>query len=267
MPYFHENVSYKQILKETIPMKIFLLTSALILSFIAPSVAQQGVVTLPDGHTVLNISATENIEVDQDLLVASLRIQQEGTDAKSVQKSINNAMAKAVALVKKYPSLKIETGQYYVHPDYRYIPNKETGQNDQILDKWRGSQTLTIQSQVADDVLNVTGEIQDMGFLMNGLNYQLSAKKYEETRDGLMEKTVESLRDRAMRVAKALGKTSVDIVEINVDSNDFRPQPVYARAAKMEMMAMSADSAMPAPTAEAGETNVSMTINARAIIK
>ncbi len=245
-------------------MKHILLTTALSF-FIFTSAQAQDVVTLPDGHTALNISATENIEVEQDMLVASLRIQEESKDAKSVQKTINEAMANAVALVKKYPSLKVETGQYYVHPDYRYIKTPEEN-NKQILDKWRGSQTLTIKSEVAEDVLNITGQIQDMGFMMNGLNYQLSQKKHEETRDGLMEITVKKLRDRAMRVAKALGKTDVDIVEINVDSNNYNPRPVYARAAKMEMMAMSSD-AMPAPTAEAGETNVSMTISARAIIK
>ena len=232
-----------------------------------PLAAQaQNVVELPEGHTALNISATENVEVEQDILVASLRIQEEAKDAKEVQKRINQAMAKAVALVKNNNALKVETGQYYVRPDYRYI-RKDDGNNEQVLDKWRGSQTLTIKSEVAQDVLDVTGQIQDMGFMMNSLNYQLSPKKYEDTRDGLMEKTVAALRERAQRVAKALGKTQVDIVEINVDAHPMRPQPVYARGAKMEMMAMSADAAMPAPTAEAGETTVSMTINARAIIK
>jgi predicted secreted protein len=224
------------------------------------------VVQLPDGHTALNISATERIEVEQDLLVASLRIQEEAKDAKEVQKTINEAMAKALALTKKYPYLKIETGQYYVHPDYRYI-RKEGESNERILDKWRGSQTLTIKSKATDDVLTVTGKIQDMGFMMNGLNYQLSPEKHEDVRDGLMEDTVKKLKARAMRVAKALNKDNVDIVEINVDANHHSPRPVYARAKSMEMMAMSADSAMPTPTAEAGETSVSMTINARAIIK
>ena len=102
--------------------------------------------------------------------------------------------------------------------------------------------------------------------MMNGLNYTLSQKKHEQTRDGLMEVTVKKLRDRAMRVARALGKSDVDVVEINVDANNYNPRPVYARAMKMESMAQAVD-AMPAPTAEAGETNVSMTIRARAIIK
>ena len=243
------------------------LTTLLLSGFItfSPAMAQD-VVTLPEGQTALNISATETVEAEQDMLVASLRIQMEDKDAKTIQDTINKAMAKAVTEAKKYKGLKIETGQYYVHPDYRYEQNRETGENKQILDKWRGSQTLTIKSLNADDVLKVTGNIQDMGFVMNSLEYQLSPKKYEEIRDGLMETTIKSLNERAKRVATALGKANVDLVEINVDAQPMMPQPVYARGAKMEMMAMSAD-AMSAPVAEAGETSVSMTISARAIIK
>jgi len=247
-------------------MKKFLLTSALIFT-LTPTLQANDIIQLPDGQTALNISATERVDVEQDMLVASLRIQDEGKSAKDVQKTINEAMEKAVALVKKHSDLKVETGRYYVHPDYRYVRNKETSNNDRILDKWRGSQTVTIKSTNSEDILSVTGKIQDMDFMMNSLNYQLSPKKYDTIRDGLMEKTVSKLKARAMRVAKALGKGNVDIVEINIDSNPHTPRPVYARAAKMEMMSMSADTAMPTPTAQAGETSVSMTINARAIIK
>jgi len=137
-------------------MKHILLTTAFAL-FTITSANASDVVTLPDGHTALNISATETIQVDEDTLVASLRIQEEAKDAKSVQKTINEAMAKAVALVKKYPSLKIETGSYYVRPQYRYIKVKDEN-NKRVLDKWTGSQTLTIKSEVSEDVLNVTGD-------------------------------------------------------------------------------------------------------------
>ncbi len=232
------------------------------------AVAQQsnGVVELPEGQTALNISATERVEVDQDTLVASLRIQQELKDASEVQNVINTAMKKAVTLAKQYPTLKVETGQYYVSPDYRQVKNPQTSETTQEIEKWRGSQTLIIRSKNAEDTLKVAGEIQDMGFVMNNLGYELSADKYEETRDALMEETVAALRERAQRVAKALGKSSVDIVEINVDAQPLMPQPMYARAKGMEMMAMSAD-AMATPTAEAGTSDVSMTINARAILK
>lgn len=246
-------------------MKNFLLAVALAFCMTTPVWAQRAVVELPNGHTALNISATERIEVEQDLLVASLRIQEEAKDAKEVQKTINEAMKKAVDLLKKYPDLKIETGQYYVHPDYRYL--KRPNQSDQrVIDKWRGSQTVTIKSKKADAVLEVTGKLQEMGFLTNGLNYQLSPEKYDEVRDNLMESTIKALTERAQRVAKALGKSKVDLVEINVDASRNAPPVMYARSAKMEM-AMASDAAMPTPVAEAGESTVSMTISAQAIIK
>ena len=248
-------------------MQQILLVLALIIFFAMPASAQQtnNVIELPDGHTVLNISATERIEVDQDILVASLRIQQELKSAAEVQNTINLAMEKAVALAKKYPSLKIETGQYYVSPDYRHIKNAQTGERTQEIDKWRGSQTLSIKSSKGEDVLKVSGDIQDMGFVMNNLNYELSTEKYDETRDSLMEETVAALQARALRVAKALGKSTVDVVEINVDAQPLIPQPMYARAQAMPMADTS--ESVHAPTAEAGTSSVSMTINARVILK
>ena len=247
---------------------VILMCLTLVFCTVVPAMAQQssGVVELPEGHTALNISATERVEVDQDLLVASLRIQQELKSASEVQNTINLAMEKAVALAKKYPSLKIETGQYYVSPDYRQIKDPQTGERTQEIEKWRGSQTLIIKSKKSDDVLKVTGEIQDLGFIMNNLGYELSTEKYEETRDALMEETVKALQERAQRVAKALGKGTVDIVEINVDAQPMNPQPMYARAQMMEMSSVASDK-MQAPTAEAGTSDVSMTINARAILK
>ena len=249
-------------------MKKILLSAALIGSFAWPVMAQDNVVTLPNGHTALNISATARVEVEKDLLIGSLRIQHEAKSSKEVQDYINKAMKKAIDAIKNVPSLKVETGNYYVNPDYRYIKRDSEGNQKRILDKWRGSQTATIKSQASEDVLKLAGELQDMGFMMNGLNYQLSPEKYEKIRDGLMETTITKLNARAKRVGKALGKKNVDLVEINIDAHGgHQPRPVYARAAKMEMSMMSSDAAMPAPVAAAGETTVSMTINARAIIK
>lgn len=225
----------------------------------------QEVIALPDGQTVLNISATERVEVEQDTLVASLRIQVEDEEAFKVQKEINTAMKKAVDLAKQNEDLKVETGQYYVSPDYRQVKTSMTTSKREI-DKWRGSQTLIIKSKNSQDVLEIVGIIQDMGFVMNGLSYELSKNKYESARETLMEDTIKALQERAQRVAKSLGKSKVDIVEINVDSMPMNPRPVYTRtASKMEMMSMAADS-MPAPTAQPGTNDVSMTINARVIL-
>lgn len=248
-------------------MKKLVLGSAMALLMAMPAVAQDSVIQLPAGQTALNISATEKVDAEEDLLIASLRIQKDGETAREVQDYINKKMSNALDSLKKVNSLKIETGRYYVHPDYRYINHKNEKQ-ERVIDQWRGSQTITIKGLVAEDVLNMAGQLQDMDFMMNGLNYQLSPEKYDEIRDGLMEKTVAALMERAKRVGKALNKNTVDLVEINVDAqNNFNPRPMYARSGKMEMMAMSADAAMAAPVAQAGETTVSMSVSATAILK
>ena len=249
-------------------MKKLLLTTALIAAFAFPALAQDNnnMVMLPDGHTALNISATENVEVEQDLLVASLRIQKEAKNSKEIQDYINKSMKAALEKIKAVASVKVETGQYYVHPDYRYI-RKDNGENEQVLDKWRGSQTVTIKGKTAEDILNLAGELQDMDFMMNGLNYQLSPEKYEEIRDGLMEVTIKKLNERAKRVGKALGKENVDLVEINVDAMDNTPRPMMYARAEMSMASDSGMQKMAAPVAEAGESTVSMSISARAIIR
>lgn len=247
-------------------MKHIFLSFVLLSLLSMPAMAQESVVQLPDGHTALNISATERVEVDQDTLQASLRIQKEMESAVELQNWINTAMEKALELANQYPEIKVETGQYYVHPDYRRVKNQQTGETSQEISQWRGSQTVIFKSTEPENILKLTGEIQEMGFVMNSLGYHLSQDKYEETRDSLMEATITKLRERAERVAKALGKESVDIVEINVDSQPNMPRPVYARADMMEMSAMSIG-AKQAPSAEAGTSDVSMTISARAIIK
>lgn len=249
-------------------MKPFLLSLILSVFVVLPSCAQESLVALPDGHTALNISATERVEVDEDTLQASLRIQKEMESAVDLQNWINTAMKKAVDLVKQYPEIKLETGQYYVRPDYTRIRNQETGEMEDEISKWRATQTLTFKTNdetKTDDVLMLAGQIQDMGFVMNSLSYHLSREKREETRDNLMEATITKLRERAERIAKALGKTEVDFVEINVDSHSMTPRPMYARVQTMEM-SVASDS-IQTPSAEAGTSDVSMTISARAIIK
>lgn len=246
-------------------MKQFFLATVMTMAFAIPAVAQDNMVMLPDGQTALNISATETVEVEQDLLVASLRIQHEAKSAREVQDHINKAMAAALQKAKAVTSVKVETGQYYVHPDYRFV-KKPDGENEQVLDQWRGAQTITMKGKEAADILTLAGALQDMGFMMNGLDYQLSPEKYEEVRDGLMEVTIKKLNERALRVGKALGKNKVDLVEINVDAMQNTPRPMYARA-EMAMASDMAVAKMAAPVAESGETSVSMSISARAIIK
>lgn len=221
------------------------------------------------GETILHISATERVQVPQDLLTASLRIEKDNPDAKAVQAEINTIMAKAVAAAKAVTTVKVSTGHYYV---YQYNPNpqppvpqKDEKGTPKPEERWRGSQSLQLQSTSADDLLKLAGTLQGSGLVMENLSYSLSPEKAEEAKDSLMEAALTKVKAKAERAAKAMNKSRTDLVEINIDSSDsFMPQPVMMRAMAMDAGGMEKASA---PTASPGETEITLTVAAKAVLK
>ncbi|MBU0799814.1 MAG: SIMPL domain-containing protein [Alphaproteobacteria bacterium] len=244
--------------------------AALTLALPVAAYAQDGgksILDLPAGQTVINLSTSERVEVDQDLLVAVLRIEAENKDPRALQNEINTLMKKAVDAAKATPDVKVTTQQYYVYPHDpappQPLPGKTEVQKEERI--WRGNQSLEVKSTKADDLLALVGKMQDMGLVMNGLAYTLSPDKAESTRDGLMEAALEKLTAKATRAAKALGKTEANLLEVNVDAGGYYPQPMMMNAmadmggARMEKMA--------APVAAPGQTEITMTVSARALLK
>ena len=208
--------------------------------------------------TVLNISATEFIEVPEDLLVANLHYEFEAISAKELQNQINATMTKALEKAKMLKDVKVATQQYSVYK-YEYVANK----NDERKTKWRGSQGVIISGKT-DDILKLTGELQEIGLAVDGLSYTISNDKREEVRDSLMELAVEKLMKKSKRVAKALGKDVIKVLSINVDADTSRPYPVIQYA--MRIGAVAKDE-MNSPVAEPGQSQISMTVSAAILIK
>lgn len=216
---------------------------------------------LNNDESLLHISATEQREVDQDLLIANLRVEFEDKSNKSVQNDINTAMAKALDMAKNYKDVKAITRSYNIH---QY--DRNAGRKDRARDMvWKGQQSVQLKSKNAEELLELAGKIQEAGFLMNGLNYTLSPEVAAQVQDEMLEAALEKLSARAERAAKALGKKNAELKEINTNGNYIPRQPVYARG--MEMMAMSADTKMAAPVASPGETTITMNVSAKALLK
>lgn len=242
------------------PLLLSTLAIATFLPFssIAKADSQDPILTLPDGQVILNISATVSEEVEQDLLVATLRYSAENTDATKLQNEINEAMKKALDRAKKEDKeiVKVNTGSYNVY--------ERTDQRTKEK-KWYGQQTLTFKSKDSEKILKLAGDIQEMGLKMVGLNYTLDPKTAVKIQDDLMEVAIKELSSRANRVAKALGKSSAEIRELNTQSNNYVQSSRNFAHAEMAMDMVS--SKMAAPVAEAGESTISLTVNGRAIIK
>lgn len=254
-------------------MRFFLILSVLFAGFttqaMAPAFAQEASL-VKSGQTVLNISASERQNVQQDLLIASLRYETESTDSAALQNKINTLITKALEAGKKYKDVQVATDHYYVYP---YDPNQQPHPDpEEKIDNhekkpvvWRGSQGLQLKSKNSADLLKLLGELQAMGMQTNNLSYTLSPESFETVRDGLMESALTKLREKAERAAKALGKKEAELVEVNVDTAyPNYPMPMMARA-EMGMQAMDMKSA--APVASPGDSEITLTVSARAVLK
>lgn len=216
--------------------------------------------------TVVTLSAADSKKVEQDLLVASLRIELDNKDPRALQNDINKAMKKAVEMAKSVPELKVSTGNYNVYSyDPNPIPKTLTMEERKARMMWKGSQAINIESKDSQKLLDVVGKIQDAGFAMNGLNYTLSDELAEAQKDALLVGALQKIKAKAELVTKTLGKSGYDIVEVNVDNSYMpQPQPVMMRAMAMADSGMEK---MSAPVASAGESDVSMSVSARVVLK
>lgn len=244
-------------------MRIFL-TLMLMVLLSAPANAQlmdDPVFRLDQGESLLHINATERREVDQDLLIANLRIEVEDESNKLVQNEINTAMAKALEIAKKYKDVKAITRGYNVH---QYDKNGGRKNKPRHM-VWKGSQTVQLKSKNSEDLLELAGKIQEAGFVMGGLNYTLSPAKAAQVQDEMLEAALIKLQSRAERAATALGKKKAELKDINTQGNYQPHQPVYA--ARGMMMEMAADAKMAAPVASPGETTITMNVSAKALLR
>lgn len=214
------------------------------------------VLTLPGGEVLLHISATESLDVSQDLLISTLRYEAEGQAPGTLQDEVNKAMKKALDMAAREKDVKAKTLQYNIHKTT--IPRTKA----QI---WRASQGLEIRSENAASLLDLTGKLQALGFLSNGLRYTLSPQRAADIQDSMMEGALEKLQARATRAAKALGKGSATLIEVQVAGGGL-PAPVSMyKGNYMAMSAMRTEAAP--PVASAGETTLNLTVSAKALLK
>ncbi len=241
-------------------MRTFLfLFSLFLITLSVPAFAetQDPILSMPDGQVILNISATVRKEVEQDLLIANLSYTATNKSSRELQNEINTAMAAALKKAKKEDSVKVNTGSYQVYQQHHPRTKEKL---------WHGSQSMTLKSKNAEDLLELVGDLQDMKLNMNGLSYTLSPETAVKIQDNLMEDALKELQTRANRASKALNKSSAELREVNAQSGNA-PYAQNHYASRAMMMDGAESMAMAAPVASAGETTITLTVSARALLK
>ncbi len=232
-------------------MKIFqrrtTLAASALLAFALASQAHEGP---PVPANVVQLSATGQVEVAQDMLTMRLSTRREATDANTVQNQLKVALDQALALARpqaRAGGLDVRTGGFGLTPRY--------GRDGQVSG-WQGTAELILEGTDIARVTATAGQIQSLTVAQAyfGLSREATLKLETEAQ----AQAIERFKRKADEVSKAFGFSGYSVREVSVSSADqpaYRPAP---RMVAMEMKAAAADAPVPV---EAGKAAVTVIVN------
>jgi uncharacterized protein YggE len=199
-------------------------------------------------QTLLHLSATGQVVVLPDQMVADFTVQETAPGAPAAQAAVNRLMAKALAAARAVPGVVATTSGYNVfQPD----SDKPEYQASQTLD-------LTIPAQGGTPppaFTDLAGRLQQDGLLLNTLDGQLSTQGADAANAAAVTDAIHRLRAEAAAIAATLGDKPGPIQVLTVDSGN--PAPVMPGRMMMALQAQA-----PPPQAAPGPVTVQANIAA-----
>lgn len=198
----------------------------------APALAQEEARESSGKGTRIMLDQTAVREVEQDTLVAMLQAHAEAEEPRPAQDQVNQAIEQAIATAATAEGVRRATGGYRVYQKYDAKGN---------ADGWIAEQDLRLTGTDAAAMLDLVGQLQDRGLLLQGLAYELSREARDALEAELTTEAIEQVRTRAEAIAVTLDTTIARIETLRVGGVDS-PPPMPKM---MEMRAAQADSMAP----------------------
>lgn len=215
----------------------------------AQPAAPLATMTIAPPQNVLQLSATGQVEVQQDLLTLSLSTTREGAEAAAVQAELRKALDAALAQVKSTAQpgqLDVRTGDFSVHPRHN---------RDGKISGWQGRAELVLEGRDFDRITQAAARATSM--TIGNVAFGLSREQRAKVEGEAQALAIDRFKAKAAQIAKAFGFAGYTLREVSVQSDDSGFQPRMYGMAKAQ--AMSAEAA-PVPV-EPGKTTVQATVS------
>lgn len=202
---------------------------------------------------VFSISSDARADVENDLMIATLYVQEEDDDASALASKINVTMKWALDALKTYPSLKVKTRDYQTYPRY------DTSQARRLIG-WRATQSVQVET---DDFQSAGKAIQQLQekLKVQGIRLAVKPATRAAAADALISEALEAFRKRATLVQQNMGSTGYKVVDVHINA-DQNPMPMFDSRARHAETLRSAAVAQ-APAIEAGTSQVSVQVSGR----
>ncbi|MGF1644230.1 MAG: SIMPL domain-containing protein [Thiotrichales bacterium] len=194
----------------------------------------------------ISLSAAAADRVDNDLATVTLSAQEDGGFPSELADKVNQRIKWGVETVKQRPGMKVQTQSYNTQPVYR--DNRITG--------WRVSQAIAVESRDIAGVSELLSVLQSR-LNLQGMHFSVSPETREAKENELITRALAAFEKRAGLVAENLKRSGYKLVDLQISTADFAPQPRFMGRAMMAEAAMD----VAAPSMEAGESTITVTVS------
>ncbi len=203
---------------------------------------------VPIERNVISVSGEGKVVAIPDIAAIDLGTTIERPTVAASQKEntrvMNEVLAKlaAAGIDKK----DIQTTSYNVYPSYDWRDGKQT------LRGYTVSQNVHVKIRDLDKVGDIIGQAGALGANQIG-GIQFTVDDPEKLKEEARGKAIENAKAKAAALGQSAGVRLVRVVSFNESSGDGRPQPLYYAK---DMLGMGGAEAAPAPSVEAGSTEI-----------
>lgn len=214
----------------------------------------QTVPTAP--QNVLQLSATGSVEVQQDLLVMSLNVTREGSDATQVQVQLRTVLDAALTEARKVAQagqLDVRTGQFGIYPRYG---------RDGKISGWQGTAELVLEGRDFSRISATAPKLA--GMTVGRVGFGLSRDQRARVEGTAQQQAIDNFKAKAADLARGFGFSGYTLREVAVNANE--PGFVQPRMMAMEARASGALADAPLPV-EPGKSTVVVTVSGSVQLK
>jgi predicted secreted protein len=201
---------------------------------------------VPPAYDHVELSASAEQEVENDLLVASVYAEAQAERQREAADQVNTTLQWALDTARGAQDVKTQTTQYNTYPVY--------AANNRIVG-WQARQALRLESRDAKTLSELLGKLQER-VAIESVHYDVSKAARDAAEEQLMSAALAQFRKRAELITKELGRDGYRIVRVNIGTGGAPPIPVVYRTP-----ALAAEADVAAPAVEAGVQTVNVSVN------
>lgn len=219
---------------------------ALLPLMVAPAGAHDSATPpMPNGRVSLQGQAS--IEVDNDVMRATLFAEAEDVNPAKLAEQINRAVAEATKIAKAQNEVKVKTGGYNTYPVYD--KNK--------IQRWRARSDLILESTDFKALATLVGKLQNM-MSLGGVDFSVSDDVRKKADNDLTDAAIADFRRRATLIAKSFGAKGYKLIDAAINSNGMPPPvPMMEMAQSRSFKSEPA----PAPVMEGGTSRLNAVVS------